>query len=542
MSSIARRTHLRSFAFGASAVWATPIALFALAALLRLVAVAPIHFAANEGSAYYVAVAANLAEGRGLVIDAIWSYTTPPLVLPRPAFELWQPMASFIAALPMSVLGPSLASAQLGGVLAGALIAPLAWRVARETAARLGLERARTTSVAWGSGILAALLGPFLLATAMPDSTIPFLLFGTLACVLMPRALVGSDRMRFALGVLLGLAYLSRMEAVYLALTFVLLLLVRVYRRPRALRMAAATLLPVLAGGALLSLPWLVRNALTFEAGFGGQVLENAFLTRNEDIFAYLWRPDFNQFATQGLDGILRNIVAAFGHGLVEVLLVPAAPVGAIGLLAAIFILRRAELRATALGALLVSGLLTFVATSIIFPVASLWGTFQHASGPLLVALTVGSVLALDRLVAYVRRARGWSRSNAWLAPFALAAVMVPVAGLQVFGMAAQADSQAMRFEALTYKVAVEGAGPLITDRPVWLSQALGRPAIALPDEPIDSVLQLAADFGSPAVVIVDGRGRYPDAFRSPAGAACFIERPLTDEATLFTIRDECLP
>ena len=45
--------------------------------------------------------------------------------------------------------------------------------------------------------------------------------------------------------------------------------------------------------------------------------------------------------------------------------------------------------RGTALGALVLSGLLTFVATSLLFPVATLWGTFQHASGPLLVGLIV---------------------------------------------------------------------------------------------------------------------------------------------------------
>ena len=47
-----------------------------------------------------------MAEGRGPVIDAIWSYATPPFTLPgKPAFELWQPMASFIAALPMPLPG-----------------------------------------------------------------------------------------------------------------------------------------------------------------------------------------------------------------------------------------------------------------------------------------------------------------------------------------------------------------------------------------------------------------------------------------------------
>ena len=48
-----------------------------------------------------------------------------------------------------------------------------------------------------------------------------------------------------------------------------------------------------------------------------------------------------------------------------------------------------ALLRPTALVVLLVSGLLTFLATALLFPVATLWGTFLHASGPLLVGLIV---------------------------------------------------------------------------------------------------------------------------------------------------------
>ena len=56
-----------------------------------------------EDTAYYVGVARNLVEGRGLVTDAIWSYQTPPLVFPRPAFEVWLPLPTFLAAIPMAI-------------------------------------------------------------------------------------------------------------------------------------------------------------------------------------------------------------------------------------------------------------------------------------------------------------------------------------------------------------------------------------------------------------------------------------------------------
>ena len=105
-----------------------------------------IHFPLNEGSAYYAAVSQNLAAGRGLVIDSIWSYATDPLILPRPAFELWQPLASLVYAVPMPVLGQTFSAAQLGAALLGALVAPLAWLVARDTLLRLALPERRAGS------------------------------------------------------------------------------------------------------------------------------------------------------------------------------------------------------------------------------------------------------------------------------------------------------------------------------------------------------------------------------------------------------------
>jgi len=99
----------------------TLLALYGLAAAIGMVAIGLVRDPLTEGTSYYVAVARNLVEGRGLVIDAIWSYATPPLVLPRPAFELWQPMASFVAALPMPVLGTTFSAAQVAFALLGYL-------------------------------------------------------------------------------------------------------------------------------------------------------------------------------------------------------------------------------------------------------------------------------------------------------------------------------------------------------------------------------------------------------------------------------------
>ena len=88
---------------------------------------------------------------------------------------------------------------------------------------------------------------------------------------------------------------------------------------------------------------------------------------------------------------------------------------------------------------LLVSGALTLVVTSVLFPVATLWGTFEHASGPLLVGLIVGSRLWWRRVRGLARWWRDWERQNGWMAPAALIALTLPLALFQMSSAAREA-------------------------------------------------------------------------------------------------------
>src|SRR5215211_9251662 len=85
---------------------------FVVALLIRVWAASQLTFPRPEDVAYYVGVARNLLEGRGLTSDAIWSFQTPPLSFPRPAFEVWLPLPTFLMAVPMAILGTRFAAAQ----------------------------------------------------------------------------------------------------------------------------------------------------------------------------------------------------------------------------------------------------------------------------------------------------------------------------------------------------------------------------------------------------------------------------------------------
>jgi hypothetical protein len=517
------------------------LAMFAVALVARFVAAELVPFPHTEGSAWYAGVARNLASGRGLVSDAVWSYATPPLITPKPAFELWLPMASFMAALPMVLLGATFANAQLGSLLLGAAIAPLAWTIGREAAETHGLDSRRAAGVAIASGLLAAVLGPFLVAAAGPDSTTPFLVFGTLAAWLMPRALRSRDAVRVLLGIVLGFAYLSRQEAVWLGVCFVAMVVVTLRGEPDRVRRSVRVLAPVVVGGLAVVGPWLVRQAMTFGSPFPGQVVDNAFLRTGLDIFAWLDRPSLGAFLGQGPAVIIGNQLAALAHNLVNVLAVPAFPVGIAGVVALVALRRSPVLRSpTALQALLVSGVLTFLVTSLVFPVATLSGTFLHASGPVLVGLIVCGALGGDALMARISRLRGWPEPNSVVAPVALVVVAAAMAALEVGVLARQAAGTEFRVrqvaeaireldqEASTAGPQVRAGRPpvLISDHPMWLSDALSQPVVALPDEDAVAVADLAKHFDAGWLVVFDEHGRYPGALLEGQARRCLAGTP----------------
>ena len=192
---------------------------FAVALLARWLAASIVVFPKPEDTAYYVEVARNLLEGRGLVADSLWSYQTPPLTVPRDAFEVWLPLPTFLAAIPMAILGPSFPAAQVSSVLVGALVPVLAWRLAADVADLRGLGRERARTLAIGTGITAAVSLPLLLHSALPDSTMPFAAITLGASLLMSRIVAGANEggpirlthpAVLGLGVLLGLAALTR--------------------------------------------------------------------------------------------------------------------------------------------------------------------------------------------------------------------------------------------------------------------------------------------------------------------------------------------
>ena len=533
------------------------VALVGFVALAARVAAASlVPFPIPEDTAYYYGVARNLVEGRGMVSDAVWSFQTPPLALPpRPAFEVWMPLPSLLAAIPMALLGTGYQSAQVVAVLVGTLIPILTWRLAWDVAAERGLSPTRSRVLAIGAGLTAAVQLPLLVHSTLTDSTALFAVFVLTGCLLMARILrtprggawraAVRDPRLLGLGVVIGLGALTRNEAIWLGGTWFVLVVFAarrtspstaesgddvVRRRSNSARwMPAVRLVAVPAVVAILVfLPWAARNAIVLGSALPSQTITNAFSVTGFDIFAFTDPPTLSRYLAVGPGRLLQMRIDGFEHNLLTVLLLPSFPVGLIGLVMLPWFGRGAALRP-----LLIVSLATFAFTTLAFPVATTWGTYLHAAGAAHVLLIISCLFALDALIVRIGRIRGWTRPVAWLGP------ALTISGAALFslvllpGFGAQSRDIQARYRALPAQLAAAGLppvaqmGPVITDFPIWWAEGERAPALGLPDESPASILALARAFPGTRYLIVHStdHGRWPAVLdTNDPDVACFRE------------------
>ena len=508
---------------------ATGLLIFLVALLVRTYFAAQIVFPKPEDTAYYVGVARNLLEGRGLVSDALWSYQTPPLIFPRPAFEVWLPLPTFLAAVPMALFGLTLPAAQVSSVLVGALVPVLSWRLALDVAQEreVAIERARWIGI--GTGLTTAVYLPLLLSSALPDSTMPFTVIVLGACLLMtrlvrdPRGAALTDPRLLALGALIGLGALTRNETVWLAVIWAAMAWLMV-RGSAVLRLRLIGVAAVVA--LLIFAPWAYRDLVVLGSPLPGQAVTNALYLSGFDIFAWNHPPTLARHLAIGPAALIELRVAGLTHNLFNVLVFLGIPVSVIGLVALPW-----QARGVALRPLLWISLIMFFVTSLLFPAATQWGTFLHAAGPVHVLLVISAVLAIDGGLARLGRRMGWTNPIAWLGT-ALgvgASLLFSMALLPSFG-AGSHGTQDLYVELGARMAAIDRpldstAGPVITNFPIWMAEAERISSLALPDESPEDVLDLARRLpGTHLLVLISPQGEHwpGDLVKGVPGSECF--------------------
>jgi len=482
---------------------AVPFLLFFFALFIRLFFASLLPFPGLDDPPFYLTVARNLAEDRGLVIDAIWSYLVPFRAVTHPSNEFWMPLPSLILAPFFKILGPELSVAQTIGAVAGALLAPIAWKTAAVVQVEASAHKndTRISGVPFVSGLLIA-VNPLLAYQAVSsDSSVYFTLFAA-------SALLAANALPFFAGFLAGFAYLARTEGALLAA----LLMVR----DRSAKRAGAVLL----GAGLVAIPWLTRNYSTFGTAIPVPVTSLMLLPDYSALFTYGGAPSpidwGNQVALR-----VQAAGASLGLVLVQALVFPLTPLTVAGYVAA------RSSRLVDRGIFAFAGV--FLLSILLFPVPVLHGTFYHSVGAFLPLLATLAVMGLLRL--------GHAAGRRLYQGGSFTAVILCGAGLLLtfvqLGLAAGAASElhtrwAAQFETAASWLSTRAVrearealpqalghstGPVMTNEPHTLHYASGVPTVMLPwGDPPESAKEVTLRYGVQHIVGFGRFGRYPDA------------------------------
>jgi hypothetical protein len=505
---------------------------------------------------YYFAGGLQLASGRGLTEPFLWNYLDDPSGLPHPAFSYWMPLTAFLAALGMVLTGHlAWFAARLPFLLSSALIPPLTAAISYALTSRRDL--------AMLSGLLAVFSGSYAPYLTTTDSFTPYMLFGALFWLVVGgrwRIVDGQPQIAisqspasngspptgnrkseivnrkseivspFLLGFLAGLMHLTRADGIlWLPLAF--LAVIFIYSPSSLLSHHAASLthhsslitrsfsritphvirlIRSLLGYLLVMLPWFVRNQVTFGTPLAPGGSRALWLTQYDQLFAYpASQLTFASWWRSGLGGILGDRIWALGMNLANTLAVQ----GNVFLLPLILIGlwqlrrdRRVWLAVLAWG-------LTFVVMTLVFPLAGARGGYLHSCAALQPFWWAVAPLGLARLIAWGARRRGWREGQAFTV-FAAGTVGITILATalvvqgkvigSVGGEEAWSQERAAysRLENILDKQGAPSDAVVIVVNPPGYYLASGRPAIAVPDGDVQTVLEVASRYNARYLIL----------------------------------------
>ena len=475
----------------------TPLALYALALVVRLVLLVGFPDPAYPDAFHYVDVARSLAAGHGFSVDVVWIFAevggTIPAdpILPIPSNAHWMPLASLVQVPFIWLLGPTALASALPFALLGSLAAPLTWALARDARA--------TRLVAVGAGVLVAIPVASAVFMAQPDN---FGLYQPLvagALWMGARGLRGDARAFVLGGLLVGLATLARNDGVLVGAA---LGLAFAWDRWRSWRSGGdrRPTIPLWAAVACFALflvvvaPWLARQLAVFgsiaPSSASGKVL---FIRSIEEWNSITTPANLDWLLSQGLGPLLASRIG----GLVAAIAIFAVLVGGVFLAPFMVLGGWARRRSPAFGPFFAYAGLLFAFSALVSAVHVPGGTFIHSA----VGLAPHAyVLALEGVAVAV----GWAaaRRSTWSVPAATRIFSVAAVGFAVIvaigsALVTQAAWASRRDDFLLVDrgLADAGAGP--DDRVMSIDASgtlywTGRPGVVLVNDPLATIEAVA--------------------------------------------------
>ena len=505
----------------------TPLALYALALVVRLVLLVGFPDPAYPDSFYYADVARSLAAGHGFSVDVVWIFAevggTIPAnpILSIPSNAHWTPLASLVQVPFIWLLGPTAIASALPFAFLGSLAAPLTWALARDAGA--------SRLVAVGAGVLVAIPAASAVFMAQPDN---FSLYQPLAAGALwmgARGLRGHGR-SFALGgLLVGLATLARNDGVLVGAA---LALAFAWDRWAAWRSDGERrpAIPLWAAAACFGLflavvaPWFARQLAVFgslsPSSASGKVL---FIRSIEEWNSITTPANLQWLLSQGVGPLVASRIG----GLLAALEIFAVLIG--GVLLAPFMLAGGWARrwSPAFGPFFAYAGLLFAFSALVSAVHVPGGTFIHSA----VGLAPHAyVLALEGIAVAV----GWvaARRLTWSAPTATRFFSVAAVGFAAVvaigsALVTQAAWASRRDDFLLVDRGLTDAGAAPDDRVMSIDASgtrywTGHPGVVLVNDPLETIEAVAraydirwlvltrADSVASVAPILDGGSRPP--------------------------------
>ena len=506
---------------------------------VRWLYVKAVVFPPLDAPAFYLTTAENVVTGRGLEVDALWSYQVPLPVVAHPSHERLMPLTTAAIAAAFAIQralsGALEASLQIGqspGLIFGALLAPVTYLVGRRI-----LPRGRSSRwISLTAALLMVVNATLAYQSAGADSTAPYVLLAAGALAVAVRR--PDERGGYlAAGLLIALSYLTRVDGLLLLLAVPLAwwLLPTPARQaveipdtpaarlaweqwprqrrtkedlPRATGPSLRHLVDLCVAFALIITPWLVRNYLAFGTPLPSSIVSQAWLSDYIDNFAFLVHPTPETWLAQTWSVILDQRIQALAHSG-QVLLLGTFPWGVLAL-PGLWLLRR-EL---SFFPSVVYGLLLFFGVALLFPISSLSGAFYHTFGAVMPFLALAAVYAVYCGSQFLGR-----RPRVAAAIYiAVAAVLLLPAGWQIVQtlptVTEHHRAEREQFESVAAWLS-QNATPgtvIMTDETYTLNYASGYPCIALPGNELpDAAWQAANRYGARYLVIMEDFGLYPE-------------------------------